>query len=80
MDVDNVCLDNIHASILVGNLCGAEGESVSEGLFFGMYSFGRDCLSNYLSDLSKVLHSEWQTSSIYLLQMLVKTRSHRRSR
>ncbi|OKP14686.1 hypothetical protein PENSUB_11444 [Penicillium subrubescens] len=34
MDIDNVCLNNIHASILVGNLCGAEGESVSEGLFF----------------------------------------------
>lgn len=44
MDIDNVCLNNIHASILVGNLCGAEGESVSEGLFSGKCSFTRDIL------------------------------------
>jgi hypothetical protein len=35
MDIDNVCLDTIHASILVGNLCGAEGETAGEALFFG---------------------------------------------
>jgi hypothetical protein len=35
MDIDNVCLDTIHASILVGNLCGAEGETSGEALFFG---------------------------------------------
>ncbi|KAJ6083475.1 hypothetical protein N7467_007610 [Penicillium canescens] len=36
MDIDNVCLDTIHASILVGNLCGAEGETAGEALFFGV--------------------------------------------
>jgi hypothetical protein len=35
MDIDNVSLDTIHASILVGNLCGAEGETAGEALFFG---------------------------------------------
>jgi hypothetical protein len=46
MDVDNVCLGNIHASILVGNLCGAEGEPLSEGLFFGKCRFSSDILEN----------------------------------
>ncbi|KAJ6170272.1 hypothetical protein N7485_007618 [Penicillium canescens] len=36
IDIDNVCLDTIHASILVGNLCGAEGETAGEALFFGV--------------------------------------------
>lgn len=47
MDVDNVCLDNIHASILVGNLCGTEGESLSEGLFFGK-SYARDLRKSFV--------------------------------
>ncbi|KAK9855900.1 hypothetical protein MYU51_001569 [Penicillium brevicompactum] len=36
LDIDNVSLDTIHASILVGNLCGAEGETAGEALFFGI--------------------------------------------
>lgn len=35
MNIDHVSLDNIHASILVGNLCGTEGESAGEAVFFG---------------------------------------------
>ena len=35
MNIDVPCLDNIHASILVGNLCGAEAQSATEGIFFG---------------------------------------------
>ncbi len=35
MKIDHVSLDNIHASILVGNLCGTEGESAGETVFFG---------------------------------------------
>lgn len=35
MEIENVNLDTIHASILVGNLCGAEGETAGEALFFG---------------------------------------------
>jgi hypothetical protein len=31
---DKLCLDNIYASILIGNTCGADGESLSEGLYF----------------------------------------------
>lgn len=34
-EIDDVSLDNIHASILVGNLCGAEGELGAEAVFFG---------------------------------------------
>ncbi|KAJ5986122.1 hypothetical protein N7451_010487 [Penicillium sp. IBT 35674x] len=36
MNIDVPCLDNIHASILVGNLCGAEAHSATEGIFFGI--------------------------------------------
>ncbi|CAG8175445.1 unnamed protein product [Penicillium salamii] len=36
MEIENVNLDTIHASILVGNLCGAEGETAGEALFFGI--------------------------------------------
>ncbi|KAJ5552185.1 hypothetical protein N7494_001563 [Penicillium frequentans] len=36
MNIDVPCLDNIHASILVGNLCGAEAQSATEGIFFGI--------------------------------------------
>lgn len=39
LDIDNVSLDTIHASILVGNLCGAEGETAGEALFFGKNFF-----------------------------------------
>ncbi|CAI7585076.1 unnamed protein product [Penicillium pancosmium] len=38
MNIDHVSLDNIHASILVGNLCGTEGESAGEAIFFGEIS------------------------------------------
>ncbi|KAJ5684271.1 uncharacterized protein N7477_000616 [Penicillium maclennaniae] len=34
--IEVVCLDNIHACILVGNLCGAEGEIEAEAIFFGV--------------------------------------------
>jgi hypothetical protein len=36
--IDVVNLGNIQASVLVGNICGAEGDSVAEGLFFGKLS------------------------------------------
>lgn len=35
LEIEKLCLDNIHACILVGNLCGAEGEIEAEALFFG---------------------------------------------
>lgn len=79
MDVDNVCLDNVHASILVGNLCGTEGESLSEGLFFGKSSI-EGVFRNNSSDIPKVLHFEWQTSFIYRHQMPPRTRSPGRSK
>ena len=78
MDVDNVCLDNVHASILVGNLCGTEGESLSEGLFFGKPSI-EEVFRNNSSDISKVLHFEWQISFIYRHQTPPRTRSPGRS-
>ncbi|KAJ6131584.1 hypothetical protein N7523_001290 [Penicillium sp. IBT 18751x] len=34
--IEVICLDNIHACILVGNLCGAEGEIEAEAIFFGV--------------------------------------------
>ncbi|KAL2846787.1 hypothetical protein BJX68DRAFT_277015 [Aspergillus pseudodeflectus] len=34
--IDKVTLDNVHASALVGNLCGIEGDSSGESLFFGI--------------------------------------------
>ncbi|KAL3497078.1 hypothetical protein BJX62DRAFT_2795 [Aspergillus germanicus] len=34
--IDKVTLDNVHASALVGNLCGIEGDSSGESLFFGV--------------------------------------------
>ncbi|KAJ5933379.1 hypothetical protein N7454_005708 [Penicillium verhagenii] len=36
MNIDVPCLDNIHASILVANLCGTEAQSATEGIFFGI--------------------------------------------
>lgn len=33
--IDEVTLDNIHATVLIGNICGAEGDSNAESLFFG---------------------------------------------
>lgn len=57
MNIDVPCLDNIHASILVGNLCGAEAQSATEGIFFGELAIllpdqrltarmNRDCISH----------------------------------
>ncbi|KAL2817342.1 hypothetical protein BJX63DRAFT_110002 [Aspergillus granulosus] len=34
--IDEVTLDNVHASALVGNLCGIEGDASGESLFFGI--------------------------------------------
>ncbi|RHZ61791.1 uncharacterized protein CDV56_103322 [Aspergillus thermomutatus] len=34
--IDEVSLDNIHATILIGNICGAEGDPNGESLFFGI--------------------------------------------
>ncbi|KAJ5109087.1 hypothetical protein N7456_005762 [Penicillium angulare] len=36
--IDCISLDNIHASILVGNLCGGEGETDAEALYYGIAS------------------------------------------
>lgn len=35
-DLDHICLENVQACILVGNLCGAEGNNDTEALFFGI--------------------------------------------
>jgi hypothetical protein len=35
MQIDHVSLDNIHACVLMGNLCGTESESAGEAVFFG---------------------------------------------
>jgi len=50
MDIDNVSLDTIHASILVGNLCGAEGETAGEALFFGKKSLLIDNINAHLTN------------------------------
>ncbi|KAL5363460.1 hypothetical protein BJX96DRAFT_178089 [Aspergillus floccosus] len=34
--IDEVTLDNVHATVLIGNICGAEGDSNAESLFFGI--------------------------------------------
>jgi len=39
MNLLDISLENIQASVLVGNLCGAEGEPEQESLFFGTYGF-----------------------------------------
>ncbi|KAK6811579.1 hypothetical protein RU639_012758 [Aspergillus parasiticus] len=36
MSIDDITLDNIHATILIGNLCGSEGDSRGEALYFGV--------------------------------------------
>lgn len=35
MNIDDVHLDNVQACILVGNLCGADGDAGAEALYFG---------------------------------------------
>lgn len=35
-DLENICLENVQACIIVGNLCGAAGNNDSEALFFGV--------------------------------------------
>lgn len=35
MDLFNMSLENIQAAVLVGNLCGVEGQPELESLFFG---------------------------------------------
>jgi hypothetical protein len=39
MSIDDICLDNVHATILVGNLCGANGDASGEALYFGKNIF-----------------------------------------
>ncbi|KAL4874082.1 hypothetical protein BDV12DRAFT_191945 [Aspergillus spectabilis] len=34
--LEEVTLDNVHATALIGNICGAEGDSNGESLFFGI--------------------------------------------
>jgi hypothetical protein len=36
--LEDICLANVQACIIVGNLCGAEGNNDSEALFFGTSS------------------------------------------
>ncbi|OGM51156.1 hypothetical protein ABOM_000117, partial [Aspergillus bombycis] len=36
MSVDDISLDTIHATILIGNICGSEGDSSGEALYFGI--------------------------------------------
>ncbi|KAE8139189.1 hypothetical protein BDV38DRAFT_291578 [Aspergillus pseudotamarii] len=36
MSIDDITLDNVHATILIGNLCGSEGDSSGEALYFGI--------------------------------------------
>jgi hypothetical protein len=36
--LEDICLENVQACIIVGNLCGAEGNNDSEALFFGTSS------------------------------------------
>ncbi|KAF2189103.1 hypothetical protein K469DRAFT_626977 [Zopfia rhizophila CBS 207.26] len=35
-DIDRICLENVQASVLIGNICGAESDSDAESLFFGI--------------------------------------------
>ncbi|KAL2866458.1 uncharacterized protein BJX67DRAFT_140676 [Aspergillus lucknowensis] len=34
--IDEVTLDNVHATAIIGNVCGVEGDSRAESLFFGI--------------------------------------------
>ncbi|KAE8381257.1 hypothetical protein BDV26DRAFT_278846 [Aspergillus bertholletiae] len=36
MSIDDISLDNIHATILLGNLCGSDSDSNGEALYFGI--------------------------------------------
>ncbi|KAE8419584.1 hypothetical protein BDV36DRAFT_134783 [Aspergillus pseudocaelatus] len=36
MSIDDITLDNVYATILIGNLCGSEGDSSGEALYFGI--------------------------------------------
>jgi Fungal Zn(2)-Cys(6) binuclear cluster domain len=61
-DLENVCLANVQACILVGNICGGEANADSESIFFGAYhlrseysSFTRVCFFYFISQ-SDVLH------------------------
>lgn len=49
VDLEHICLENVQACILIGNLCGAEGNNNTEALFFGM-SF-LQCLRCSLTDV-----------------------------
>ncbi len=51
--LDEVTLDNIHAAALIGNICGVEGDTSGESLFFGR----RAQFVNFLN-LEKVLITE----------------------
>lgn len=42
MDLFNMSLENVQAAVLVGNLCGVEGEPELESLFFGNPDLSRD--------------------------------------
>jgi hypothetical protein len=35
-DLENLCLENVQACILVGNICGGEGNNDIESLYFGI--------------------------------------------
>lgn len=37
-DLEHMCFENVQACVLIGNLCGAEGNADSESLFFGLSS------------------------------------------
>lgn len=36
-DLEHICLENVQACILIGNLCGADADADSESLFFGSF-------------------------------------------
>jgi hypothetical protein len=50
-DLENICLENVQACIIVGNLCGAEGNNDSEALFFGI-----------AMRLAKILHLAFEST------------------
>lgn len=58
-DLENACLENIQACILVGNICLADSRADSESIFFGLRSYVTLALPTDIFQQSQIA---WQKS------------------
>ncbi|GES65835.1 hypothetical protein ATEIFO6365_0012022700 [Aspergillus terreus] len=89
--IDEVTLDNIHATVLIGNICGAEGDSNAESLFFGIAfrmalilrlpeaSPGDDCLTREIklrTYWSLYMIDQWSSAGLDIPRQITDTNHH----